>query len=119
MISPDAGVWVTFWTNTDVQREARLLQQVQRLPRAEAERHVRAQRAELTWENEMLLGHVPRRYGVYGSDSHEPQTRDELRSGGTAWEQVRHTTIAWGHTLRTAWLLMTQPGTTNIEEVPL
>lgn len=97
VIPSNAGLWITFWSDTDIEGEIRLTQNLQRITRVAAERQVRSERAELTWDNEMLLYYQPR----------------------ATWDDVQGTTAVWAHTLRAAWLLMTQPGLAAVDEVPL
>jgi hypothetical protein len=110
------GVWATFWSLTDYETEAQLLHE-QGLPLSKARERVRQLRAELNWDNELSMGFGAESLAVVdhqdtGSVVHAE--RIDTTTGG--WEQVKDTTVAWGQILRAAWLLMTQPGVTDVEE---
>lgn len=99
------GVWLTFWCATNHNRLAARLVREEGYKRADAERVVRTVRAELAWDNEAYL--------VYGGDGASvrrpdgtPVAKDELGENSLA---------PWVQTVRAAWLLMTQPGITDVQ----
>ena len=96
------GVWVTFWCPTD---KAGIVEEFARdngIRRADAERIVRTVGAELTWENEAFLP-----FGCETLNLVE-HNRKLATPGASA--------MPWVQSLRAAWLLMRQPGVTEVEQ---
>lgn len=96
---PEVGIWVTFWSPTHYPRMARRLMATHRMRRDEAERTARQARAEMSWDNETFLQFGPNTPVVAPSGGHR---------GGD------ETIAPWIQTLRATWLLMTQPGITDV-----
>lgn len=120
VLDGDPGVWITFWSASDPEAEIPMVMKHRGMSRSEAEAFYRRTRAELNWDNELV-----NRFGAAGI-----LIKETTRSGTVVhgerfdkthigWEQVKNTTIAWGQVVRAAWLLMTQPGVTAIDEQPL
>lgn len=116
VLAGQTGVWATFWSLTDYETEAALLHQ-QGLPLSEARERVRQIRAELNWDNELSMGYGAEDLFVVDHQDAGPVVRAErIDTGAGGWDQVEGTTVAWGQIVRAAWLLMTQPGVTDVEE---
>lgn len=119
LMQTGAGVWMTFWSFTDTEGTARMLQHTAGWSYSRAYEHVRQNTATLTWDNEVLMRYGSDRIAIATEDS----SYNELR-GTTAridpeqgWEQVRGTTAEWSQITRAAWLLITQPGVTDVDDL--
>lgn len=54
---------------------------------------------------------------MLSTDANQPVLRTECIdtvSGG--WDQIKDTTLGWAHIVRATWLLMTQPGVTDVDD---
>lgn len=120
VLERDPGVWITFWSASDPATEIPLVMKHRGMSRSEAEAFYRRTRAELNWDNELV-----NRYGAVGIGIKETTRsgtvvhREEFDKTHVGWEQIKDTTVAWGQVVRAAWLLMTQPGVTSVDEQPL
>jgi hypothetical protein len=110
------GVWATFWSLTDYEADAQLLHE-QGLPLSKARERVRSVRAELNWDNELGMGYGAEDVAIVDHhDSGSVVHAERINTDRGGWDQVKGTTVAWGQILRAAWLLITQPGVTEVEE---
>lgn len=120
ILAGDPGVWVTLWSASDPEAEIALVMKHRRMSRPKAEEFYRRHRAKLTWDNELI-----NRFGADGLWIKETTPTGVVMHGQdfdtayVGWEQVKNTTVAWGQVVRAAWLLMTQPGVTAVDEQPL
>lgn len=120
VLEGDPGVWLTFWSASDPATEIPLVMKYQGMTRSEAETFYRRTRAKLTWDNEMV-----NRFGAAGIRIKETTRSgtvvhgEDFDKAHVGWDQVKNTTVAWGQVVRAAWLLMTQPGVTAVDEQPL
>jgi hypothetical protein len=107
---------VTFYAITDYEAEARILHE-QGLPLGQARQRIRQIRAELAWDNEVSLRYGAAELAVLSTDVNRPVVHTEridTTTGG--WDQITDTTLGWAHIVRATWLLMTQPGVTDVDE---
>lgn len=119
LVPTDKGMWVTLWSATDFAAEAEQIKQHLGGSRRDALRHVRQRKAELSWDNEVVISYNATEFGVFSTGNGlQPQSHEPI-TAATGWEQIRHTTIAWAQIVRAAWLLMTQDGVTDIADEPL
>lgn len=96
------GVWLTFWAAVNRQRFLRrLIDEAGHNP-ADAQR-ILLTRGELSWDNESWM--------TYG-DNDAPTFAGGPTNGTGRWDR---STGVWVQTLRAAWLLMTQPGVTDVD----
>ena len=109
------GVWVTFYAITDYEAEARWLHQ-QGMPLSHARQRIRQIRAELGWDNEVTLRYGSADLAVLSTDITQPVLRNERIDATGGWDQIKDTTLGWAHIVRATWLLMTQPGVTDVDE---
>lgn len=120
VLEGDPGVWITLWSASDPVTEIPMVMKHRGMSRSEAEAFYRRTRAELNWDNELV-----NRFGAAGiaiKDSTSAGTvvhAEEFDKTHVGWEQIKNTTFAWGQVVRAAWLLMTQPGITAVDEQPL
>lgn len=120
VVSSDEGMWVTFWSANDLDAEAAELQQRGGLDWATARRRVRQLRAELSWDNEVVLHYGASNLGIVANDAPGGRlTHGEPLTPGGGWDQVAETTVAWAQIVRAAWLMMTQGGISTVEDEPL
>ncbi|MGW4116718.1 hypothetical protein ACWEFJ_38085 [Actinosynnema sp. NPDC004786] len=110
------GIWVTFWSPINHSRLAGSLMRQQGLHRAEAERRMWASRGAMAWDNEAWMPYD-------GTDGITVVTHNHIQDTLTTAHEQRpegdSSTASWIQTLRAAWLLMTQPGITDVQEKPL
>lgn len=109
------GVWVTFWSMTDYDAEARVLRE-HGVSAAEALRRVRQVRSELSWDHEAVMGYGATAVATVG-DNRATLDVEALDTDRTGWEQIKGTTSAWGQIVRATWLLLTQSGVTDVEQL--
>ncbi|WP_346056965.1 hypothetical protein [Amycolatopsis dongchuanensis] len=120
VLEGDPGVWLTFWSASDPESEIPLLMKYRGMSRSEAETFYRRTRAELNWDNELV-----NRFGAAGIRIKETTRHGTVVHGEdfdktqVGWQQVKNTTVAWGQVVRATWLLITQPGVTEVDEHPL
>lgn len=118
-VAPDSGVWLTFWAMTDYESNARHIRQEIGGSLDDARRRVRAMRAELTWDNEVVLHWGASRIAVFNTGRPGQALRtEEIDTTSGGWHQVKDSTLGWSHIVRAAWLLMTQPGVTDVDDQP-
>ncbi|TDC88125.1 hypothetical protein E1161_24325 [Saccharopolyspora aridisoli] len=120
VVPGDPGVWITFWSATDLSVEVPLVMKHRGMDQEEAEAFIRRRRAELNWDNEVIT-----RFGAVGvqifehTDKGTVVHKHEFEGSRADWQQVKATTIAWSQVVRATWLLITQPGVTSVDEHPL
>ncbi len=106
--SSQGGVWVTFWSQTLYGQLIEGLRKWHSL--ADATRIARAGRAELTWDNEVLLG-------WHASDIRVANGRSYVPSEGGVL--AAESTIGWAQIVRAAWLLTQQRDMADVTELHL
>lgn len=109
------GVWITFWCPINHARLAARLAREQGLRRAEAERVVWSSRGEMAWDNEAWMA-----FG--GTDKVTLIEHNKVTGTFTSKDKSKQketSSASWTQTLRAAWLLMTQPGITDVQDQPL
>jgi hypothetical protein len=114
------GVWITFWSAIDNAREIPVIMKHRGITREKAGRLLRQTRGELDWDNEVIT-----RFGADGIavvDQQPTGTQihaEDFAKTHVGWDYVKNTTAAWAQIVRATWLLITQPGVTDVEEQPL
>lgn len=118
-LTPDRGVWMTQWASNDVELVAQQVHQRQGVPLARARTAARQHLGPLAWENEVTLLYGPTpRLGTLTTASEQPVTVQEV-DDATRGADIAGGTMHTAMIVRAAWLLMTQPGVTDIETEPL
>lgn len=102
----DGHLWVTFWSVTDHVEAIRRFREGGMSPE-EAFRAEYAARADLTWDNEVLINYGSSNIKVAGRP--EPVDLNDITLAA-------HTTAAWMQTVRATWLLCNSAGS-KIAEV--
>lgn len=119
LISADRGMWLTFWSATNFDAETRYTQSQLGCSWEDASRFVRTRRSELSWDNETVCHYGATTLGVLSNATPGVAERSEQLDPERTWEQLSGTTAAWTLIVRSAWLLMTQGGVTDVDEQPL
>ncbi|MEU4673913.1 hypothetical protein AB0F91_39660 [Amycolatopsis sp. NPDC023774] len=120
VLAGQAGVWITFWSPSDPAIEIPRIMQRYGVKREKAEATYRQALLEFTWDNEMVT-----KFGADGIVIKETTTdgpvlhSEDFATTDVGWEQIKNTTVAWGQAVRATWLLITQPGVTDVDEQPL
>jgi hypothetical protein len=105
----DDNLWISFWSATDFDLQTQVLRQHCGLSADRAREYAYKQRADLTWDNEVVLNYNEDGFIVF----------DHWATVDVAEEQVATlTTAPWVNTLRATWLLMKQPKMSETEEMP-
>lgn len=119
MVQPGAGIWMTFWSFTDIESTARTLQRDGGMSSNKAYEFVRQNMSTLAWDNELVMHYGASQIGIVSEDSsyNQPRGTSEPIDPEQGWEQVRGTTMEWAQVTRAAWLLITQPGVTDVEDL--
>lgn len=103
----DGHLWVTFWSNTDHESSIRTLRESGRSAE-EARRVEYSSRADLTWDNEVLLNYGSAQIRIAG----EPAAVDPADATLAA-----ETTANWMQTVRATWLLCKTSAESKIADV--
>ncbi|QQQ77405.1 hypothetical protein IOD16_02360 [Saccharothrix sp. 6-C] len=99
------GVWLTFWCPVNTSWLAELFVHTEGYSQTDAERVVRATHTELLWDNEAFVPFDGEdRVGLIAANRDVTDQVDPSQS-----------IAPWIQTVRAAWLLMTQPGITDVE----
>lgn len=108
-LGTDENLWISYWAKTDFDLQIKVLRDLKGLSAERARQQAYMQRAELTWDNEVVLNYNYDGFTVY----------DHWTQVDVAEEQMATlTTAPWVNTLRACWLLMKQPKMTETDEVP-
>ncbi|MEW2508474.1 hypothetical protein AB0878_49250 [Amycolatopsis sp. NPDC047767] len=109
MNSPDAGLWLTFWSATDYPAAEAALRNLG-AGHAEAARLARIHQAELTWDNEIYL--------PWGKS--EPTVRESgVRLANPSKMSATKTTLEWLPVVIAAWLFCLPNSFTEVKENPV
>lgn len=113
--STDEGnLWLTFWGITDYTAHMEVLRDKGKMSREDARTLAYQQRAELSWDNEVVLplDEDDIDFSITDRQVAQPLSKDEFEKTVVAQE----TTAPWAKTVRAAWLLMKQPKMTETTE---
>lgn len=112
-IARSTGVWMTFWSWQDPDTVARHVHGHDGVPLARARERVRSAIGPLTWDNEVIV-----RYGDTGTlatyNTHSDEALEVADLADARGEDILGGTMHTGMIVRSAWLLMTQPGIADI-----
>lgn len=103
----DGHLWVTFWSVTDHESSIRTLRNSGRSVE-EARREEYSSRADLTWDNEVLLNYGSAEIRIAGEREAVDPADASLVAAGTA---------AWMQTVRATWLLCKSSAKSKIADV--
>lgn len=108
-VPSSGGTWLTFWTPGNHEWIARRLHRNHGVSMPQARRTARRMRGDLAWDNEALLSFGANEVTV--ADATNPiapgRVADDTSVAGES-------TVGWVQAVRAAWLLMTQPGVTDV-----
>ncbi|MEU4670498.1 hypothetical protein AB0F91_21545 [Amycolatopsis sp. NPDC023774] len=109
MNSPDAGLWLSFWSVTDYPSAEAYLRNLG-AGRAEAPRLARVQHAELTWDNEIYLPWGKSEATLHASG---------VRLADPSKMSAAKTTLDWLPVVIAAWLFCLPNSFTEVDEAHL